>query len=287
MNIKKYAQDILADCAGSFLMAVGIYCFAEKVDIAPGGVSGIAIMLKAVFGFPVGMAIFMMNIPLLTAAYKFIGKRFALRTVRTLIINTSLLDMVVTKFLPQYSGDRLLGSLFGGIFIGIGLGLIFLRGSSTAGTDRISYLVERKYPQIQMGKALMAVDCVILGASGFVFGNIDSVLYGFVALFCQTVIIDKIVYGAEKGRNVMIISEKSQEIAKRIMNEKARGATFLKAEGAYSGKESKVLMCVIRRWEYHDLKEIIYDTDANAFVITTEAEQIMGEGFSKIRAKRG
>lgn len=287
MNIKKYAQDILADCAGSFLMAVGIYCFAEKVDIAPGGVSGIAIMLKAVFGFPVGMAIFMMNIPLLTAAYKFIGKRFALRTVRTLIINTSLLDMVVTKFLPQYSGDRLLGSLFGGIFIGIGLGLIFLRGSSTAGTDIISYLVERKYPQIQMGKALMAVDCVILGASGFVFGNIDSVLYGFVALFCQTVIIDKIVYGAEKGRNVMIISEKSQEIAKRIMNEKARGATFLKAEGAYSGKESKVLMCVIRRWEYHDLKEIIYDTDANAFVITTEAEQIMGEGFSKIRAKRG
>ena len=84
----------------------------------------------------------------------------------------------------------------------------------------------------------------------------------------------------------MIISDKSQEIAKRIMNEKARGATFLKAEGAYSGKDSKVLMCVIRRWEYHDIKEIIYDTDINAFVITTEAEQIMGEGFSEIKAKR-
>ena len=132
----------------------------------------------------------------------------------------------------------------------------------------------------------MAVDCVILGISGIVFSNIDSVLYGLVALFCQTVIIDKIVYGLDKGRNVLIISEKSDEIARRIMEEKARGATFLKAEGAYSGKNIKVLMCVIRRWEYHNIKEIIYDTDVNAFVITSEAEQIMGEGFSAMKTKR-
>ena len=262
-------------------MGVGIYCFAEKVNIAPGGVSGIAIMIKYLTGLPVGMLTLIMNIPLLVVAYKFMGKRFAMRTLRTVIFCTVILDSIVTPYFPQYAGDRMLGSIFGGVCAGAGLGIVFLHGSSTAGTDIISYLLEKKFPHIQIGKALLLVDCVILAISAFVFRNIESALFGVVALFSQTVVINKIVYGSEKGRNLFIISLKNEEIAERILRERSRGATFISAEGAYSQKPIKVLMCVVRVWEYHHIKELVYEVDPKAFVIATEAEQIIGEGFSK------
>ena len=277
---KRFIKDILNDITGTFALSVGIYCFAEKVNIAPGGVSGVSIMIKYLTGLPVGFLSLIMNIPLLIIAYKYMGKRFALFTMRTVILNTIILDAIVSPFFPQYVGDRLLGSLFGGVCMGIGLGIVFLHGSSTGGTDIIGYLVERRYPHIQIGRALLMVDCVILGISVFVFKNIESALYGVVALFTQSMVINKIVYGAEKGRNLFIISQKSEQIAKRILKERKRGATFLNACGAYSRKPTAVLMCVVRVWEYHHIKEIVYEEDPSAFVIATEAEHIIGEGFT-------
>ena len=278
--------DLLADIVGSFSLAVGIYCFAEKVNIAPGGMAGVSIMIKYVFGLPVGLITFILNIPLIILAYKFIGKYFTFRTVRTLVISSIVLDLIVTPYFPQYNGDRMLGSIFGGVFMGIGLGLIFLRGSTTAGTDILSCLVERKFPYIQIGKAVMFIDSVILAVSALVFKNLESALFGVVALFCQTRIIDGIVYGADRGRNIIVISGKNDRIASRIINEMKRGATFLKAEGAYSGKDTKVLMCVIRIQEYHILKEIIYDEDPSAFIIASDATQVMGEGFSTVKLSK-
>lgn len=283
MNIKKIVKDTINDIIGSFSLSVGLYCFAEKVNIAPGGVSGIAIMIKYLTGLPIGLLTLLMNIPLLLIAYKFMGRSFTLRTLRTVVLNTLIIDTIVTPFFPQYSGDRLLGALFGGVCMGAGLGVVFLHGSSTAGTDIIGYLVEKRFPHMQIGKALMLVDCIILASSTLVFQNIESGLYGVVALFVQTLVINQIVYGVEKGRNLFIISQKSKEIADRILRERDRGATFLDAHGAYSGKPTAVLMCVVRVWEYHHIKEIVYEEDPSAFVIATEAEHILGEGFSKIK----
>lgn len=280
---RKFLKETLYDIAGSFALAIGLYCFAEKVNIAPGGVSGIAIMIRYLTGLPIGLLTLIMNVPLLIIAYKFLGRDFALRTIRTVVLNTIIIDSVITPFFPQYAGDRLLGSLFGGVCTGAGLGVVFLHGSSTAGTDIIGYLVEKKFPHIQIGKALMLVDCVILAASTFVFGNIESALYGIVALFSQSIIINKIVYGAEKGRNLFIISQKNEKIAQRILRERERGATFLNACGAYSRTPTNVLMCVVRVWEYHHIKEIVYDEDPGAFVIATEAEHIIGEGFTNTK----
>ena len=135
--------DWLADVAGALLLGTGIFCFAEKMNIAPGGVSGVAIMIKHLIGLPVGLVSLVINIPLLIAAYKYIGKRFAVRTVRTVIINALLLDGVVMQFFPQYAGDRMVGSIFGGVCMGAGIGIIFLRGSSTGGTDVVSYYGNR------------------------------------------------------------------------------------------------------------------------------------------------
>lgn len=280
-NIKELTLDLSADILGSFLLSAGIYSFIERVNVAPGGVSGIAIMAKYLWGLPVGLVIFVANIPLLFLAYRYISKAFALRSVRTLIFNTTILDYVVTPFFPQYVGDRMLGTIFGGIIMGLGLGVIFLRGSSTAGTDILSHFIERRFPHIQIGKAIMIIDSFVLALSVLVFKNIESALFGVIAVFCQTVVIDKIVYSTEKGRNMLIISEKSEKIAQRIMKERDRGATFLNAEGAYSKKPTKVLMCVIRVWEYHHIKQIVYNEDPNAFLIASVADQIMGEGFSK------
>ena len=278
---KKFIKDVFYDIIGCFGVAVGLYCFAEKVDIAPGGLSGIAIMIKYLTGLPVGFLTLLMNVPLLVIAYKFMGKEFTVKTLRTVLINTILIDAIVTPFFPQYAGDRLLGSLFAGVTIGAGLGFVFMHGSSTAGTDILGYLVERKYPHIPIGKALMLVDIVILAFSTLVFRNIESGLYGTVALFTQTIMINRLVYGAEKGRNLFIISQKSEEIARRILAERSRGATFLSATGAYSKKPTSVLMCVVRVWEYHYIKEIVYEEDPLAFVIATQAEHIIGEGFTR------
>ena len=279
--IKNFVKDVFFDIVGCFAVATGLYCFAEKVDIAPGGVSGIAIMVKYLTGLPIGLLTLLMNIPLLIIAYKFMGRKFTVKTLRTVLINTIVIDAVVTPFFPQYAGDRLLGSLFAGVTIGAGLGFVFMHGSSTAGTDILGYLVEKKFPHIPIGKALMLVDIVILAMSALVFRNIESALYGTVALFTQTIVINRLVYGSEKGRNLFIISQKSEKIANRILTERSRGATFLSATGAYSKKPTTVLMCVVRVWEYHYIKEIVYEEDPFAFVIATEAEHIIGEGFTR------
>lgn len=279
--MKKYFfKDFAYNIAGAFLLAVGIYSFSEKINVAPGGVSGIAIMVKYLTGLPVGGVSLFINIPLLFIAYKYMGRQFTVKTVYAILIYTVVIDSVVTPFFPQYEGDRMLGAIFGGVLIGAGLGLVFTRGASTGGTDIIGYLVEKKYPHIPIGKALLLVDCIILGVSVFVFKNIESALYGVVMLYAQSMVINRLVYGAEKGRNLFIISSKSKKIAQRILTERDRGATFIDGHGAYSMKPTNILMCVVRVWEYHYIKEIVYQEDPTAFVIATEAEHIIGEGFT-------
>ena len=196
---KKLFKDILTDTVGCLLIAVGIYSFAEKLNIAPGGVSGIAIMVKFLTGLPVGLISLFINVPLLIVAYKFIGKSFALRTLTTVVIYTLVIDNIVTPFFPQFAGDRMLGAIFCGICTGGGLGIVFQRGSSTGGTDIVGYLVEKKYPHIPIGKALMFVDMVIIVVSIFVFKNVESALFAVVTLFAQSSVINHIVTGEKEG----------------------------------------------------------------------------------------
>lgn len=278
-NIKKIIADTGFDIAGSLMIAIGIYCFCEQADIAPGGLSGLSIMLKYLFGLPVGLLTLIMNIPLLITAYKHMGKEFTVRTLRSVFISTFILDNIVTPFFPQYAGDRLLGSIFGGICNGTGLGLIFMRGSSTAGTDVISYMIERKHPHIPIGRALLLIDCIVLLISILVFGNVESGLFGFVALFCQSKVIDGIVYGLNRSKSVTIISRKNDKIAQRIIGELRRGATLLHGAGAFSGDSRQVILCIVRANEFYRLKHIIATEDPSAFVIVADASEIHGEGF--------
>lgn len=283
MRFKKarisFFLDILADIVGSFFLSIGIHCFSEPAQIAPGGVSGLAILINYLSELPIGLLTFFINIPLVLLSFRFLGKGFTLKTLKTIVISTIMLDFIVAPFVPIYMGDRLLSSIFGGVLMGLGLGFVFLRGSTTGGTDILSFLIQRKFPHIPIGQALMVIDAVILLLSILVFGNFEAGMFGVVALFVQTKVIDGIVYGEEKGNLVFIISTKHHEIAKRIIEDLERSATLLSGYGAYSHKEMETLVCAVRKPQFAALKKIVHQVDENAFVIVTEASQILGEGF--------
>lgn len=286
MHLRQAARqtltDALYDIAGSFALASGIYCFIEPARIAPGGVSGLALLLRYLWGLPVGLTTLALNLPILVTAFTRLGRAFTLKSLKTLLISSLILDLAVTPFFPQYTGDRMLGSIFGGLFVGVGLGLVFLRGSTTAGTDIISFLIERRYPHVQLGAALMAVDCVILGLSMLVFRDLEAGLFGLIALFCQSKVINSIVYGLDRGKQVLILSQKAADIAKRVIGELYRTATFLQSRGAYTGQHGEALLCVVRVQEYHRLKAIVYEEDPEAFLIATDTNAIHGEGFKEL-----
>ena len=285
IGLKKYRElllDLGADVLGSVLMGIGIYSFAEQADIAPGGLSGIAILFKYLWDLPVGVMILIMNIPLLLIAWKYLGKRFAIRTLRTVVLSSVILDVVVTPLAFVYAGDRLLSAIASGVCLGAGLGVIFARGSTTGGTDIISCLVERKNPHLQVGGILTAVDILIIALSIAVFGNLESGLYGIVALYAQGRVMDAILYGRKRGRSVMIFSEKREEIARRIMREMDRGATFLQSRGAYRGARSEVLLCAVGQREYAKLRRIVRECDPEAFFVVLETKNVYGEGFQPI-----
>ena len=175
----------------------------------------------------------------------------------------------------------MLASLFGGLLLGTGLALIFQQGSTTGGTDILSHLIKRKYPHFSIGRAMMIIDCIIIGLSTVVFHDIESALFAVVGLFCSTKIIDSLLYGADRGTLVFIISEKKKEISNEIITSMERGATLLHSRGMYSGKESGVLLCAVRRHEFARLKKLVSDIDFNAFFMVCPAEEIAGEGFTK------
>ena len=274
--------DLIFDVIGSFAFALGIVCFVNPANLAPGGMSGVAILVNYVWGLPIGRMAFIMNIPLLILSWLFLGRRMTLRTVKSLVINSALIDIISASPVPIYVGDRMIGAVFGGALMGAGMAMIILRGSNTGGTDIVSFLIRKWFPHLPLGRIMMGVDGLIILVSIFVFGNMEAGLYGGISLFCCSKVIDSIVYGMDKGVMVTVISDKNKEIAEGIMQEMERGVTFLKGEGAYTGKPRNVLICAVRRQEFARLTAIIRMFDEDAFIITSETKEVRGEGFKAV-----
>lgn len=276
------AMDVVFDLAASFLLGIGTYSFIEPANIAPGGVSGISLMIKYLWNVPIGVMNIVINIPLLCLSYRYLGRQLTIHSLRTLLISSMILDGVVTPFFPQYTGDRMLGTIYGGVLLGTALGLIFSRGGTTGGTDIISYLLERRYPHIPIGQLMMMMDGIVIGISVFVFQDLEAALFAVITLFCQTKVINGLVYGRDKGTVVSIISKKSKEIKDAILQDLERGVTILKGQGAYSGEDRDMLYCVVRIQEFPAVKKLVYEIDEKAFLIVQEATKVHGEGFKKL-----
>lgn len=281
MKQKELIKDFVYDFLGALLQAVGVHCFIEPSRIAPGGASGIALIINYMTGFPVGTMTLLLNVPLLICSYLLLGKKMTVKTMKTVIIMTVVLDMLVTPYFPQYVGDRLISSAFGGIFVGAGLALIFMRNSTTGGGDILAKLLQRKKPYMQTGYAIMLIDLVVISVSVLVFRGIEAALYGLISMVCITYTIDAILYGMNKGTMVTIISPKNRLIADTIMEKLNRGVTFYKSMGGYSRQDSETLICVMDRKQFYLVKEIVDSIDRTAFVIVSETKEVYGEGFIK------
>ncbi|MCI7795758.1 MAG: YitT family protein [Lachnospiraceae bacterium] len=274
-----FAKDMIHDIAGSVLQAIGVWFFIEPSHIAPGGVSGMALILNHLFGLPVGAISFIINIPLLIASYLYLDRKMTWKTIRTVIWMSVIMDGLAALGLPQYTGDRLISCAFGGIFVGAGMAVIFMRNSTTGGGDILAKLLQKFRPYLQTGTALLIIDAFVVGASVLAFGEIEAAMYGVISLVCTTQTIDTIIYGMNKGSMITIHSGKNHEIAEEIMRTMDRGTTFYKSVGGYSGKECETLTCAVDRKQFYMVKEIIDKYDPKAFVIVSPTKEVYGEGF--------
>lgn len=278
---RKHARlmDWSFDILGALIQAVGVWCFVEPCRIAPGGASGIALLLNYLIHIPVGTLTLLMNIPLLIASWMLLDRKMTVRTIRTVVIMTVCLDYVIAPIMSQYVGDRLISSAFGGILVGAGMALIFMRGSTTGGGDILAKLLQKRFPWMQTGYAIMVIDLVIISLSIPVFGGLEDALYGIISMVCTTQTIDALLYGMNKGTMVLIASRHNRQIADEIMATLGRGTTFFKSVGGYSRKEGETLMCIVDRKQFHAVKSIIDKWDRGAFVVASETKEVYGEGF--------
>lgn len=280
-TLQDWLKDLLIFFLGGCLYALSVNLFTAPANIAPGGATGIATVLNHLFFFPIGGTILVLNLPLFLLAVKILGTDFLPKTIIATIMTSVLID-IFALFVPAYTGDRLLAALYGGVFSGLGLSLIFLRGGTTGGTDIAAKLLIRKAPTLTLGQIILAIDSIIIVFSAFAYENVDSGLYACIVIFTSTTIIDQFLYNAGMGKVLYIISEKSGTVSSAILNQLQRGVTILNGEGAYSGAPKKVLFCVVRRGEVWRVKHIVKEADPMAFMIVSDAGQVMGEGFSML-----
>ena len=266
--------------AGCVLYAIGVNCFSLPNNIAQSGVTGIAVIFNHLFDLPVGTVNFALNIPLLVLMMIFLGKKLVARTLWVTVLLSASID-IIAVFAPEYTGDKILAALFCGLFQGAGLGLIMITGATSGGTDIVAMLVHKKWPHITVGKIVLAADAVVVAAGMFVFGSIESGLYAIILIFVSTKVIDSMIYGTGNGKMLMVVTEKADEVSKAIVNSSPRGVSILPAVGAYTGNSKNILLCVARKHEISGIIKTVKSIDDKTFIIVSEANEILGEGFKK------
>lgn len=287
-HLCEFLWEALLIVIGTFIFAFGLYYFVEPSNTAPGGVSGIALLVNYCTGFPIGTMSALINLPLLILGLIFLGKEFVLKTLLSVASFTVIYDYILTPLkVPVYVGERLMACIFGGVVVGIGLGIVFYAAGSTGGTDIISKLLHKKFPHLQLGRLMMLVDLIIVFASIIVYKSTESALYAIIIIFANSQMINLVVYGGDSGRLLYILSDHYREIADAILSSVDRGVTLLDGEGGYTGENKKVVMCALRKTEYHKVKRLVHSIDPNAFIIAAESYEVMGEGFKPSSSDEG
>lgn len=264
------------------LYAVGIALFLNPNNLAPGGISGIAIILKKMFpGLPgVGMLILLINIPILAVGIKKFGIKFILSTMYSLIVSSVLIDILPIVFnVNGVTDNKMLASVIGGATFGLGMGLMFRLDTTTGGLDIIVKIIKQKKPHLKTGQIYFLLDVVILAASAMAFKDVEVALYAAIAIYVSTVVMDRAIYGGDEATLVYIISEKRELIARRMMKEVNVGATMIQAKGAYSNDTTEVIMCVMKKQTLVKVRNILKQTDSGAFMIVSSANEVFGQGF--------
>ncbi|WP_346887147.1 YitT family protein [Clostridium sp. UBA1056] len=277
-SIYNFTIDTFYDIIGSILYAAGIYTFALSAHFAPGGISGLSIIINHFTKLPIGICSLLLNIPIIIISYKVLGKWFLIKSLKTMVISAFFMDVVFPLF-PIYSGNPLLAAIFTGVLSGAGLALIYMRNSSTGGTDFLILSVRKKVPHLSIGQITIGIDgCVIL-LGGVVFGSVDAVLLGIITTIVTSTVIDKIMSGFEAGKMAMVITNHGTTIAEVIGKEIGRGVTIMNVTGAFSGESRQMLMCACSKAQVYNLRRVVSTIDPTAMTMICPFDEAFGLGF--------
>ena len=281
INWKEIGMDILIDIVAGMVIAIGIYNFALYANFPVAGFSGMAIILYHLLGIPVGAGTIILNVPVAIFCYKFLGRTFFLKSVKSMVISSFLMDYV-SPLLPVYEGDRLLAALCMGVLTGIGYALIFMRGSSTGGQDFISVAIRKVKPHMTLGVITFVLDMLtILLGSVIVFKDVDGFIYGLIVTYLMATVMDRIMYGIDEGKMTLIVTDKGKEVSGKIDEYLDRGSTIIRGTGSYTGQEKDVVMCASNNKEMYTIKRLARKVDPKSFTIIMESNEVVGEGFKE------
>ena len=260
--------------------AVAFNCFFESNSFTVGGFTGLAQCIHFFFnGLPIGAMVLVMNIPLLIIGIKKQGIRLLITTLFAIVVSSLLIDVTEAMFeFPKT--DPLLGCVFGGVFLGVSMGLMLKKGATTGGTELAARLLKYRFHHLSIGRLCLIIDILVVGFHTAVFSNINNSLYGVIAMYISSVVMDTVIYGSVGAKLAMVISESSDEIRKRLLDMNL-GVTMLDGTGGWTGAKKNVVLCVFKRNQIAAIKSTVNELDPTAFIIVCEAHEVLGEGFGE------
>lgn len=279
--MKRWVRNYLGVILGVVVEAIALNMFLVPNKIAAGGVSGLATVLYYLFNWPVGVIMMLFNIPLFIIGIKILGAKYGVSTLFGAVALSVAID-ATAPLMPVLTHDVLLSALYGGVISGIGMGLIFRFHGNTAGTALAAAIINKLFG-ISVGQSLLIADFFVIAFSGIVFKSAELALYGLISLYVTTKIVDLVQEGPSAAKAFWVMTGKTDEIARTILEDLDRGVTIFQGKGGYTGKERDMLFCVVETGEFTRLKEVIHEHDPKAFVIVTDAHEVLGEGFTQLK----
>ncbi len=270
---------------GAIIYAFAISTIADPNSMAPGGVAGLSIILNRVIPVQTGTLIWCFNIPILLLGLWKFGAKFIVSTVYCTALLSVMTNVLAGK-VPPLTNDILLAAIAGGVLMAIGIGLVFKAGSTTGGTDIIVKVLRLRFPHLKTSVLFLTLDAAVVGCSAFVFHNVDAALYAAIMVFVCSTVLDIVLYGKDGAKFIYIISDKSEKIATRLMEDLNIGVTYVKGVGAYSGKDKNVIMCVVKKHIAPKTEDVVKEEDPMAFMIVTSATEIYGEGYKNLFSEK-
>ncbi len=265
----------------SVVFAIGFDWLYVPNDIGLGGMTALGQIVNYLIpSLPVGTVVLVANIPLFLLGWKFLGGSVLISSLYAMAATSVLMDLF-NALIPFSPMDPMLASIFGGVLIGLSLGVIFAQGATTGGTDLIARLLKLPFGWLPMGKLLLAVDLVLLAAVSLVFRSLYSAMYGLISLYISSLVTDFVLYGMDSSKVAYIVTREPRAVSDAVLHELDRGVTILKGEGAWSGEERPVLMCAFKQRQIVTLKQIVQQSDPDAFMIVCNAHEVLGLGFRR------
>jgi uncharacterized membrane-anchored protein YitT (DUF2179 family) len=266
---------------GALVSAAGFEFLLYPNDIVVGGVTGVSMIINKLTGLPIGVLTIAMNVPLFAVAWKKFGLKFIIDSLVGMVLSSVFIDLLAMQHI-SLTDDLLLACIIGGVIKGVGFGVIYWEGATTGGSDILAKLVRSRYPYINFGTITLMLDATVMVAFAVIFSNYEAAMYGVIAMFVTSRVVDVVLYGINTSNVCYIVSDKSDQVTQALTSTLGRGVTILHGEGAYTHREKQVLMCVVKRSESVEVRKLVKNMDEDAFLIVTDAKNVFGRGFGDI-----